>query len=87
MHTCIQVQEAPTQDMHRGSTHNNRHLYPEPWFPKFAFVQVNNTHISTMDPEPQFIAEAIVAFQNNNANRGNNMFILEPENTMPKLWC
>jgi hypothetical protein len=40
-------------------------------------VQEDKSHISLMDPEPQLVAEAIAAFQTNNANRENNLF-LEP---------
>ncbi|KIL66992.1 hypothetical protein M378DRAFT_159941 [Amanita muscaria Koide BX008] len=40
-------------------------------------VQEDKTHITPSDPEGQLIAEAIGAFQENNAKRANELF-LEP---------
>ena len=38
-------------------------------------VQEDKSHINPADPEPQLIAEAIAAFQENNKNRVNNLFV------------
>jgi len=38
-------------------------------------VQEDKTHINPADPEPQQVAEAIAAFQANNANRVNNLLV------------
>jgi hypothetical protein len=38
-------------------------------------VQEDKTHMSPMDPEPQLVAEAVAAFQNNNSIRRNVLFL------------
>jgi hypothetical protein len=41
----------------------------------FLLVQEDKTHINPSDPEAQLIAEAIGAFQENNAKRVNELFL------------
>ncbi|KAF8546990.1 hypothetical protein OG21DRAFT_1394243, partial [Imleria badia] len=50
-------------------------------FEILLLVQEDKTHINPRDPEPQFIAEAIAAFQSNNAKRVDDLF-LDPLQTM-----
>ena len=38
-------------------------------------VQEDKTHMSATDPEPQLVAEAVAAFQTNNAIRVNDLFL------------
>ncbi|OJA17102.1 hypothetical protein AZE42_13914, partial [Rhizopogon vesiculosus] len=38
-------------------------------------AQEDKSHIKLADPEPQLVAEATAAFQANNSNRVNNLFI------------